>query len=69
MRAQAVQQYGADHPKAVAARRELDTQLLAEHVERVVADWPDLSRAQLDRIAALLRTGRRPRAEARKAQT
>lgn len=30
---------------------------LADHVRRVLAEWPPLSDAQLDRIAALLRAG------------
>jgi hypothetical protein len=32
---------------------------LEEHVARIIANWPPLSAAQLDRIAALLRNGSR----------
>lgn len=30
---------------------------LAEHAERLVEDWPALTEAQIERIAAILRTG------------
>jgi hypothetical protein len=48
-----------DDPELVEARRELRAQRLAEHVDNVVAGWPPLTDAQLDRIAALLRSGSR----------
>lgn len=32
---------------------------LRAHAEALVADWPDLTEAQLDRLAVLLRTGSR----------
>lgn len=51
--------YDPDHPKVVAARRELETANLADHVAKVLAGWPPLTDEQLDRIAALLRTGGR----------
>ena len=47
-----------DHPAVVEARRELDVCNLADHVAAVVAGWPPLTPAQIDRVAALLRAGR-----------
>ena len=38
-------------------RAELELSKLEDHVNRIVADWPELTGEQLDRIAALLRTG------------
>lgn len=38
-----------------AARRDHATATLADHIQRVVAEAPDLSPQQLDRLAALLR--------------
>ncbi len=48
-----------DDPELVCAHDEFKTQRLADHVDRVLADWPPLSDVQLDRIAALLRAGSR----------
>jgi hypothetical protein len=50
--------YPLDHPKVMQARRDLDVANLAEHVARVVDGWPRLTDEQLDKIAALLRTGK-----------
>ena len=46
-----------DEAALAKARRDLRAELLAEHVERVVEEFPPLTPAQLDRIAALLRAG------------
>jgi hypothetical protein len=46
-----------DEAALADARRDLRAELLAEHVKRVVAEFPPLTPAQLDRIAALLRAG------------
>ena len=46
-----------DDPELVAARQNLRALSLEEHVRRVVAEAPPLSPEQLDRIAALLRSG------------
>lgn len=46
-----------DDPELTEARRELELSKLEDHVNRIVADWPELTGEQLDRIAALLRTG------------
>jgi hypothetical protein len=46
-----------DDPALIEARRSMRANLLAEHVEKVVAGWPPLTDAQLDRIAGLLRAG------------
>lgn len=37
------------------AERDLAIEVLAERAKRVVAAWPDLTDAQVDRIAAILR--------------
>ena len=52
-------QYPPDHPKVIAARRELEFCTLADHVAAVVCGWPPPTEEQLDRIAGLLRTGSR----------
>jgi hypothetical protein len=44
-------------PAVVGARRELELSKLEDHVTKIVTDWPELTTAQLDRIAALLRAG------------
>lgn len=44
-----------DDPELVAARRNLRTERLAEHITKTVAEWPPLTAAQLDRLAILLR--------------
>jgi hypothetical protein len=46
-----------DDPEVVEAHQEFKAQKLADHVAEVVAGWPPLTPEQLDRIAALLRTG------------
>ncbi|HEX9174571.1 MAG TPA: hypothetical protein VF874_00235 [Mycobacterium sp.] len=64
-----VRYYGPDHPKVDEARRDLEVSKLADHVAKVLACWPPPTDEQLDRIAALLRTGTRGRVmpESRKA--
>lgn len=47
----------ADDPALTEAYRNLRALRLEEHVAKVIADWPPLTAAQLDRIAALLRAG------------
>ena len=44
-------------PDLINARRDLRAARLADHVARVVAEAPPLSRDQVERIAALLRGG------------
>jgi hypothetical protein len=46
-----------DDPERVEAQRSLRAAALAAHVEKVVAGWPPLTDEQIDRVAALLRTG------------
>jgi hypothetical protein len=46
-----------DDPELIAAHQEFKAQLLADHVERNLHDWPPLTDAQIERIAALLRAG------------
>ena len=46
-----------DDPDLIDAQQGLATARLAEHVERVLATFPRPTDEQLDRIAALLRTG------------
>jgi len=48
-----------DDPELIDARRALAEAKLAEHVERVVGGWPELTDEQIDRICALLRAGSR----------
>jgi hypothetical protein len=48
-----------DDPVLIKARRSLRAQRLADHVDRVLSEWPPLSDAQRDRIASLLRAGAR----------
>lgn len=47
----------ADDPALTEAYRNLRAERLAQHVTKIVTDWPPLSDEQLDRIAGLLRTG------------
>jgi hypothetical protein len=47
--------YGRDDPRVVDARRDRATASLAEHIKRVVDDFPPLTGEQRDRLAALLR--------------
>jgi len=44
-----------DDPELQQARLNLRAERLAEHVQQVVAVFPPLTAAQLDRVAALLR--------------
>ncbi len=50
----------ADDPALPQARRDLHDQLLAERVEKIIADWPELPEDQQQRIAALLSTAGTP---------
>lgn len=42
---------GPDHPETVAARRDLDVEVVAEHLRRVVHAAPPLTLEQLSRLA------------------
>jgi hypothetical protein len=46
-----------DDPDLVAARQNLRAERLAEHVARVLNELPPLTDQQIERVAALLRTG------------
>jgi hypothetical protein len=46
----------ADDPELIEARRRLRAERLAEHVKKVVAEFPPLTDAQCERIAGLLLT-------------
>lgn len=46
-----------DDPALLAAKRDTRAEVLIEHVERVVNEFPPLTDAQVERIAALLRAG------------
>lgn len=48
----------ADDPELTEARRDLRAEVLAGHVEKVLAQAPPLTDEQRDRIAAILRSGR-----------
>jgi len=51
--------HGLDHPDTRAAERDLAAAKLAAHIARVVDAAPPLTPEQRDRLAALLRPGRR----------
>lgn len=46
----------ADDPELIAHRQELKTLVLQKHVQEVVASFPPLTEAQIDRLTAILRT-------------
>jgi hypothetical protein len=46
-----------DDPTVIGAKRDLIAANLEDHVEKVLAGWPKLTDAQLDRIAGMLRAG------------
>ncbi len=46
-----------DDPALPQARQALAVEMLAERAARLVAEWPDLTDEQVDRIAAILRGG------------
>lgn len=46
-----------DHQAADDLRRELRTELLAEHIAREIEKLPPLTDAQRERLAAMLRAG------------
>jgi len=48
-----------DDPRLIEAQRNLRAQCLAERIEKVVKQFPPLTDEQLERIAALLRSGAR----------
>lgn len=45
----------SDDPELLEARQSLKAAKLAAHVEKVVAEWPELSPEQLQRVAMLLK--------------
>lgn len=47
----------ADDPELPQAQRDLRAEVLASHVEKVLAQAPPLTETQRDRIAAILRSG------------
>lgn len=55
--ARAKQSYPDDHPKVVEAVRDLHDAMLAERVEKVIADFPKLSEQQQQRVAAMFTAG------------
>jgi hypothetical protein len=56
-KARRLQSYPVDHPKVREVGQALDYEMLAEHAARVVADWPQPTDEQLQRIASLLMAG------------
>jgi len=46
-----------NHEAAASTRRELDLHQLRKHIRRVVDDWPPLTIAERDELAALLAPG------------
>ncbi|WP_207551988.1 hypothetical protein [Mycobacteroides abscessus] len=46
-----------DDPELVETRRSLRAESLMEHVKSVVSQAPPLTNEQIERVAALLRTG------------
>jgi hypothetical protein len=46
-----------DDPQLTDAYQNMRAEMLVEHVAKVLAGWPPLSKEQLDRVASLLRTG------------
>ena len=47
----------ADDGVLDAAKRDLALELLAERAQKIVAEWPDITDEQVDRIATILRGG------------
>lgn len=47
----------ADDPELVAARQDLKTSVLEQHIREAVNSWPALRPEQLDKLAVLLRPG------------
>lgn len=43
------------HPDRVSAKQELKTLVAAEHLAKVVEEWPPLSQEQLERLTGILR--------------
>lgn len=50
---------GADDPEVEMARRDLEVSKLADHIQRVLAQAPPLTRQQRSKLAELLRPVRR----------
>jgi hypothetical protein len=50
----------ADDPRYDEARRALRAQVIADHVEKLLADWPPLTDEQRSKLAELLRPVRVP---------
>lgn len=44
-------------PRPVAPQPDSRSALLADHVARIIKDWPALSEQQIDRVAALFHAG------------
>ena len=45
-------------PELLEAKHSLAVEQLADHVAKIVAEWPPLSPGQVDRIVCLLKAGR-----------
>lgn len=54
--ARRTQSYPEDHSKVVEVRQALAYEVLREHAERVVADWPAPTSEQRATLSALLQT-------------
>ncbi|ACQ80768.1 hypothetical protein Bcav_2520 [Beutenbergia cavernae DSM 12333] len=48
----------ADHPALPFAKRDLDVELLIEHAQKVAAQLPAPTPAQVDRLVAIFRGGK-----------
>jgi hypothetical protein len=46
-----------DDPRLTELRQEMRALRLADHVEKVISEFPPLTREQIDRVAAILRGG------------
>jgi hypothetical protein len=51
------QSYSDDHPKVSEARQALDYAKLADQAAKVIANWPDPTKDQLQKVAAILTAG------------
>lgn len=49
-----------DDPVFIAARQDLKAITLEEHIQRTVAEWPELSADQMARLAGIFRSGGDP---------
>jgi hypothetical protein len=47
----------SDDPRVIELRRELRAQRLADHVAKIIAEFPPLTPEQVDHVAGILRAG------------